>query len=31
MSKDEFDHFKKDVEQLNFSSFCSRIPSAVKG
>lgn len=30
ISKDEFDYFKKDVEQLNFSSFCSRIPSAVK-
>jgi len=30
MTKDQFEHFKKDVEQLNFSSFCSRIPSAVK-
>jgi N-acetylneuraminate lyase len=30
MSKEQFESFKKDVEQLNFSSFCSRIPSAVK-
>lgn len=30
MTKDEFDYFKEDVEQLNFRSFCSRIPSAVK-
>lgn len=30
MSKEQFEHFKKDAGQLNFSSFCSRISSAVK-
>jgi len=30
MTKDEFDYFKEDAEQLNLKSFCSRIPSAVK-
>lgn len=30
MAKQEFDAFKSDVERLNFSTFCSRIPSAVK-
>ncbi|MEO6814402.1 MAG: dihydrodipicolinate synthase family protein [Ginsengibacter sp.] len=30
MSSEQFELFKKDVEQLNFSSFCSQKPSAVK-
>lgn len=30
MSMEQFEEFKSDVEQLNFSSFCSRIPSGVK-
>lgn len=30
MTKEEFEAFKKDVEQLNFSSFCSRPSSAAK-
>lgn len=29
MSAEQFEAFKKDVEQINFSSFCSRIPSAI--
>jgi N-acetylneuraminate lyase len=29
MSADQFGSFKQDVEQLNFSSFCSRTPSAI--
>jgi len=30
MSSDEFELFKEEVEQLNFSSFCSSKPSLVK-
>ena len=30
MSKEQSESFKNDVEQLNFTSFCSRIPSAMK-
>lgn len=30
MSEEQFDLFKKDVEALNFNSFCSRKPSVVK-
>ena len=30
MSSEQFEAFRKEVEQLNFSSFCSRIPSAEK-
>ncbi|HXS54982.1 MAG TPA: dihydrodipicolinate synthase family protein [Hanamia sp.] len=30
MSSEKFELFKKDVEQLNFSSFCSRKPSGAK-
>jgi len=29
MSADQFELFKEDVEQLNFSSFCSQIPAAI--
>ncbi|MES2891992.1 MAG: dihydrodipicolinate synthase family protein, partial [Bacteroidota bacterium] len=29
MSGEQFEKFKKDVEAINFSSFCSRIPSAI--
>lgn len=29
MDQEEFTNFKNDVEQLNFSSFCSRMPHAV--
>jgi N-acetylneuraminate lyase len=29
MDAETFDRFKKDVEQINFSSFCSRIPVAM--
>ncbi|MDQ3842722.1 MAG: dihydrodipicolinate synthase family protein [Bacteroidota bacterium] len=29
MNEEAFELFKKDVEQLHFSSFCSRMPSAV--
>ena len=28
MGREQFELFKKDVEQLSFSSFCSRIPAA---
>jgi N-acetylneuraminate lyase len=30
MSAEQFESFQKDVEQLKFRSFCSRIPAAVK-
>jgi N-acetylneuraminate lyase len=30
MNTEQHDEFKRDVEQLNFSSFCSRIPTAEK-
>jgi N-acetylneuraminate lyase len=30
MSKGQFENFQIDVEELNFSSFCSRVPSAEK-
>ena len=29
MTPDQFESFKNDVEQLNFSSFCSRMPTAI--
>ena len=30
MDEGQFEQFKRDVDQLNFNSFCSRVPSAVK-
>jgi N-acetylneuraminate lyase len=30
MDEEQFEQFKTDVNRLNFDSFCSRIPSAVK-
>ena len=30
MNAQEFELFKKDTDQINFSSFCSRIPARVK-
>lgn len=29
MTADQFESFKKDVDQLNFTSFCSRIPAGI--
>jgi len=30
ISAENFKLFKKDTEQINFKSFCSRVPSVVK-